>query len=77
MDDAATEFKVDRVQRIRAESILVVEARRLIDEHVFDALGIDETTLDDAGLGVIRNPPHGAYVDLGHRVMMAHAHSRA
>ena len=68
--DATTEFQLDRVRRIGTKSITVVEDRRLVDEHVLDAVGIHEAALDDAGLGIIGNPPHGAYVDFEHRARM-------
>jgi len=39
-DHAAGEFQLDRVRRIGTKSIVVVEDRRLVDEHVLDSVGI-------------------------------------
>jgi len=76
-DDAASELQLDRVRRIGTKSILVIKDRRLVDEHVLDPVGIHEAALDDAGLGIIRNPPDGAHVDLEHQAMMSHVATTA
>ncbi|CAN5709410.1 hypothetical protein BH11MYX2_BH11MYX2_00280 [soil metagenome] len=51
--NSARDVEGDRILRVGTKQVGVIEDRTLVDENMFDAIGVCQPTLDNSGLRIV------------------------